>query len=182
LNTPGVTDHEFAILESIYHTPEENPVRQRDLARIVGISLGMTNVILKKLAQKGWVVIRKINNRNIQYIVTHSGIEEIAHRSYRFLKKTLRNVVYYKGVLETFLIGVKAKGCHGILLVGKSDFDFILAHLCQKHKLDFHQSEEPRKKGELLLVYSEDIENFPAKSAETRGERAAFLHDMLIGL
>jgi len=33
----------------------------------VGLSLGMTNAILKRLAAKGWITVRKVNNRNIRY-------------------------------------------------------------------------------------------------------------------
>ena len=62
-------------------------MHQRDLARIVGLSLGMTNAILKRL-------VKKVNNRNIQYIVSPKGINEITRRSYRYFKRTIKNVVY----------------------------------------------------------------------------------------
>ena len=44
-------DKELEILENIYHS--SSSVRQRDLAEIVGLSLGMTNAILKRLVKKG---------------------------------------------------------------------------------------------------------------------------------
>ncbi|MEW5818174.1 MAG: winged helix-turn-helix transcriptional regulator, partial [Spirochaetota bacterium] len=52
------TDKEIEILENIYST--QNPVRQRDLATIVGISLGMTNAIVKRLVKKGFLTIKKV--------------------------------------------------------------------------------------------------------------------------
>ena len=51
-----------------------------DLARIVGLSLGMTNAIRGRLAGKGWITIGKVNNRNIRYAVTPAGIEQITPR------------------------------------------------------------------------------------------------------
>jgi DNA-binding MarR family transcriptional regulator len=175
-------DHELAILENIYRPKEAKPVRQRDLAQVVGISLGMTNVILKKLAQKGLVAIRKINSRNIQYVVTPSGIDEITRRSYRFLKRTVRNVVYYKEVLDARLIQIKENGFTGIVLVGKSDFDFVLMHLCQKHKLEYMQSEEPVMDPSRLNVLGEDSLNYSLVMGENKVEGSASLRDILIGL
>ncbi|GAH99421.1 unnamed protein product, partial [marine sediment metagenome] len=110
------------------------------LARIIGLSLGMTNAILKRLAQKGLLKIRKINNRNIQYIVSAKGMEEIARRSYRYLRRTIKNVVYYKETIEEFVRQVRSRGFRGILLVGESDLEFIVEHLCGKVSLSFRKA------------------------------------------
>ena len=85
-------DKEIEILESIYHNPHR--VSQRDLAQIAGLSLGMTNVILKRLAGKGLLTIKKVNNRNIRYAVSPKGIEAITRKSYRYFKPTIKNVVF----------------------------------------------------------------------------------------
>jgi predicted transcriptional regulator len=64
-------DTEFIILENIYDSSTQAaPLRQRDMAHVAGASLGMTNAILKRLAKKGWISVKKLNNRNIQYAVT----------------------------------------------------------------------------------------------------------------
>ena len=175
-----MTDHEFALLEGIYRHRDTRPVRQRDLARVVGISLGMTNVILRKLAQKGWVVIRRINSRNIQYAVTPSGLDQISKRSFLFLKRTVRNVVYYKEVLDQLIEGLKEHGYRAIELVGKSDFDFVLAYLCQKHKLEFIEAQTPSRRDGAKLIYAEDVADAPKNEAQTEREEM-YLHDILIG-
>jgi DNA-binding MarR family transcriptional regulator len=180
LNTQELSDHEYALLESIYRHKEARPVRQRDLAKVVGISLGMTNVILRKLAQKGWVIIRRINSRNIQYAVTPSGIEQISKRSYLFLKRTVRNVVYYKDMLDQLLTELKARGYHAIELVGKSDFDFVLAFLCQKHKMEFIETQTPSRLEGAKLIYAEDVAGTPSDNGNGAQEDV-YLHDILIG-
>ena len=88
------TEKELEILSYIHS--QKDTVPQRDLARVVGLSLGMTNAILKRLMEKGWLMIKKVNNRNIQYIVNPKGIEQITRRSYRYFKRTIKNVVYYQ--------------------------------------------------------------------------------------
>ena len=120
-----VDDRELEILEHIYENPEH--VHQRDLAHIVGLSLGMTNAILKRLAHKGLLKIRKVNNRNIKYIVSPIGAEAIARRSYRYFKRTIKNVVHYRRAIEDLVRRIKADGYDRLILVGVSDLDFIVA-------------------------------------------------------
>jgi DNA-binding MarR family transcriptional regulator len=180
LNTQDLTDHEYALLESIYRHTETRPVRQRDLAKVVGISLGMTNVILRKLAQKGWVVIRRINSRNIQYAVTPSGIDLISKKSFLFLKRTVRNVVFYKDMLDHLLGELKESGYRAIVLVGKSDFDFIISFLCQKHKLDLIETQKPTRHEGAKVIYAEDIGSAPSDNGKL-GSQEVYLHDILIG-
>jgi hypothetical protein len=141
----------------------------------------MTNVILHKLAQKGWLIVRKINSRNIQYAVTSTGIEEISRRSYQYLKKTVRNVVYYKDVLEQLIVNAKARNLDAIALVGQSDFDFILSFLCQKHKLSFIQTESATDSDKTLMVFAEDIAYSPRRTDTAMPPQGVYIQDILIG-
>ncbi|MEA1910852.1 MAG: winged helix-turn-helix transcriptional regulator, partial [Spirochaetota bacterium] len=111
---------ELTILENIY--VNNGGIRQRDLAEIAGLSLGMTNSILKRLAVKGLLSIKRINNRNIHYIVTPTGIEAITKKSYQYFKRTIKNVVYYNEAIENLTADIKNKGYEGIILKGSSGF------------------------------------------------------------
>ena len=146
-------DKELEILENIYLS--EDSVRQRDLAQIVGLSLGMTNSILKRLAKKGWLSVRKVNNRNIKYIVSPEGMEAITRRSYRFFKRTIKNVVFYKEAIDSIIKSAKNNHYCGVMLIGKSDLDFIVEHSCHIHEMDFVKDESS---------YSKPIFHFYAES------------------
>ena len=156
-----VIDTEYIILENIYDS-SIHPLRQRDLAQIAGTSLGMTNSILKKLAQKGWISIKKLNSRNIQYAVTLEGVNEIIHRSYRYFKRTIRNVVYFKDILEDLVNRAGRKNINTVLLVGASDLDFIVEHACRRWGLRFMKIPDIEKAGKTLphrslIIYAEGI-------------------------
>ena len=155
-------DTEFIILESIYNTAERQPLRQRDLAHIAGASLGMTNSILKRLAQKGLISVKKLNSRNIQYAITLEGINEIIHRSYRYFKRTIQNVVFFKEILEDLVLRVKKMEINTIILAGKSDLDFIVEHACRRCGMQFSRKPYEEMKGKTpaagtFIIYSEDI-------------------------
>jgi DNA-binding MarR family transcriptional regulator len=112
-------------------------VKQRDIADIVGVSLGMTNAILKRLSQKGLVTIKRVNNRNLRYAVSPEGMDAIARRSYRYFKRTIKNVVYYRDAIETLVHQASRDGFENLVLVGQSDLAFILEHFCEKYGVGF---------------------------------------------
>jgi DNA-binding MarR family transcriptional regulator len=155
------THTEYIILENIYDTAgQQEPLRQRDLAQMAGASLGMTNSILKSLAQKGWITIKKLNSRNIQYAVTLDGVNEIIHRSYRYFKRTIKNVVYFRDALENVVYKAKQKDIKTVILVGTSDLDFIVEHACDRLDMNFMKLSNKNTAAEMpqsLIIYAEGI-------------------------
>lgn len=172
-----MTDKELQLLERIR---DNSGVHQRDLARSVGVSLGMTNAILKRLGKKGLLTVRKINNRNIRYIVSPAGVEEIAKRSYRYLRRTMGNVVRYRKAVQGLVEEVKNRGFARVVLVGQSDLDFMLEHFCQKLGIGFGTAEalddELAVECGTFRVLSEraqwDSDTVPAKGDDEREDLA----------
>jgi DNA-binding MarR family transcriptional regulator len=62
--------HERQILDRI----EERPVTQRRLASDLGIALGLTNLLVRRLVKKGWVRVSHISPRRISYLITPAGV------------------------------------------------------------------------------------------------------------
>jgi predicted transcriptional regulator len=156
-------DTEYIILENIYDSSRQKQnLRQRDLAQIAGTSLGMTNSILKRLAGKGWISIKKLNSRNIQYAVTLEGINEILHRSYGYFKRTIKNVVFYKDTIDEIIQKAKWRNISAVLLIGTSDLDFIVEHSCHRYGLSFLKSADPdtgiqNLDGHVFAIFAENI-------------------------
>ncbi len=140
-----IEDAELSILENIYaFSGKDASPRQRDLAAAVGTSLGMTNAILKRLAQKGWIAMRKLNSRKVQYAITPDGVNEIAKRSYRYFKRTIKNVAFYKERIDEAVAKAKIADCSSVVLLGQSDLDFLVEHACNRHGLTFLKTLDAR--------------------------------------
>jgi predicted transcriptional regulator len=156
-------DVELAILENIYSAQKTaKSLTQRDLAQAIGLSLGMTNVVLKRLAGRGWLVLKRLNTRTIQYALTQEGLGEMARRTYRFFRDTARKASLYRDLIENFVMRIKRSGNKRIVLAGSSDIDFILEYICDRHGLLFVKGcDAPRaarlgrRKG-TVVVESED--------------------------
>lgn len=178
-------DAELSILESLYDSERRSaPLRQRELASAAGASLGMTNAILKRLAQKGWIVIQRLNSRNVQYAVTPDGVNEIARRSYRYFKRTIRNVVFYRDLIDETVSRAKIRGLEAVLLIGVSDLDFIVEHACARHGLTFLKAIDLRvaasvRASGVLTVFAEGMAS-EEKTSENDDE--LYLSTILSGL
>jgi DNA-binding MarR family transcriptional regulator len=158
-----ITDTEYIILENLYAREKQNPpLKQRDLSQLTRTSLGMTNSILKRMVQKGWISVRKFNSRNIRYAITVEGIDEIFHHSYSFFKQTLKNIAYYKDAINNILYDASKRKIKSVLLLGTSDLEFIIEHICSYHGLSFLKSADKQHfSGSLdkhiFIFFSEDI-------------------------
>jgi DNA-binding MarR family transcriptional regulator len=63
----------------------EEPVSQRELARRLGIALGLVNSYLKNLVAKGYVRVRTFPKNRYAYLLTPRGIAEKSRLAYQHL-------------------------------------------------------------------------------------------------
>jgi hypothetical protein len=63
---------------------------QRSLARSLGIALGLTNLLLRRVVRKGWVRMIRIRRNRVRYLLTPSGIAEKARMSRDSLRYSVR--------------------------------------------------------------------------------------------
>lgn len=156
-----MNDPETILLDTLKKRPEIGG--QRDLARTIGLSLGMTNVLLKKLIDRGWVLVRRANARKLQYALTAEGLREWSLRSYRYLKKTVQHIADYRRSLEVWVRAQKEAGCTGVLLRGHSELDFLVEAIARREGLDFRREtgSGPAQLEGWSVLYSENEEAQP---------------------
>ncbi len=149
------SDKEAIILEHIYYN---DSLKQRELADKAGISLGMTNAILKRLIEKGWLMTKRLNSRNISYVVSPAGIEEIFKRGYRYFKRTIDDVILYKAGIEQLVAKAVEAGYKTIALVGKSDLEFIVEYACEKNGITFEKVNPEKVTNGMFVLYGEQYD------------------------
>lgn len=84
---------------------EGNPeLSQRELAKSLGISLGIVNYCLKGLAEKGQVKVRNFrasdNKLRYAYVLTPQGLSAKAAMTARFLKRRVAEFEALKAEIE----------------------------------------------------------------------------------
>lgn len=164
-------DSEFLMLQAIQDYAErEVSVSQRDLARAIEMSLGMTNTLLRRLTEKGFVWVHKINARNVSYALTSEGLAELTRRTNRYLKRTMKHVVRYKDLILRMTKEAKAKGFMRVGLLGSSDIDFVIEWAANACGLDFEQYDSRTRISQDTFVFVGDsVEGFaPSQVAGTQ--------------
>ena len=85
-----MTDNElhYYVLKQL----EDNPhITQRQLAKVLGVSLGKTNYLIRSLLDVGWLKLgnfRRSNNKmGYAYILTPRGLADKAEVTQRFLER-----------------------------------------------------------------------------------------------
>ena len=79
--------HSYKILSEIH---SGKPLSQRSLSRELGIALGLTNLLVKRLVKKGYVKTSgAIRGGRVQYLLTPRGIAEKTRLSIAYLENTI---------------------------------------------------------------------------------------------
>lgn len=65
-------------------------VSQRSLARNIGVALGLTNLLLRRLARRGLIEIVKIKPNRVRYVITPAGMKEKARMTRAYLDYSIR--------------------------------------------------------------------------------------------
>jgi DNA-binding MarR family transcriptional regulator len=84
---PAHEDHTRRLLDAF---DSDNNVSQRSLARDLGIALGLTNLLIKRLVCKGWVRIIHIKPNQVRYLITPAGIAEKSRRSRAYFQASVQ--------------------------------------------------------------------------------------------
>ncbi len=123
---------DVATLQNIADTLKEEPfASQRVLAKNAGMSIGLMNAVIKRFAERGWIMLTNVNLRKISYAITPAGIAELSVRSQTFAKRTFAIANKYNETLCKVVSDAKKEGKNKLVLYGNSYIRFLLNYACQ---------------------------------------------------
>jgi DNA-binding MarR family transcriptional regulator len=118
----AVTDKEFAVIREISNNHRPT---QRHIAKKVGISLGLTNLIIKRLIKKGYLKIKTVPPRTIEYMLTPKGFTEKAKKSYHFTLRTINLIKTIKENIQKIIEEEYKKGAREFTISGNGELTTI---------------------------------------------------------
>jgi len=117
------TSKEFSILSYI---EQNSDATQRELSEHVGVSLGMINILMKRLVKKGLVKIERLQPNSVKYFLTPQGIASKLERTYGYIVRTYRELSLFKGSIRGVLNSlITDKNKDRVWFFGPDD-DFVL--------------------------------------------------------
>ena len=99
---------------------------QRRLSRLMDLSLGMTNMLIRRLIAKGFIRIEQLNKRKVQYLLTTQGFAEKMRKSVNYTLKTINSIGLIKTRVQAILLDLHKDGTRDFFIVGKSDLSMLI--------------------------------------------------------
>jgi DNA-binding MarR family transcriptional regulator len=79
-------EHDRKVLQAI---ASGQRVTQRSLASELGVALGLTNLLIRRLVGKGYVKVSKMGRRHVRYLMMPAGWEALAAATRQSLENTV---------------------------------------------------------------------------------------------
>lgn len=137
----------FRILDEVSKNGE---VTQRGLSRRLGVALGLTNLYLKRLGQKGLIKVVNLKANRLRYELTPSGIAQKTTMAFQYIQDSY---VFHrearKSLTRTF-DGIRADGARSVVVYGVGDLAEIALLSLQEAKLDVSGVISARHAGQSL--------------------------------
>lgn len=133
---------------------------QRDLAVQLDTSLGMVNMLIRRLISKGFIRIHQLDKRKVEYILTPKGFAEKMKKSIKYTLNTINAIGLIKTKLRNVLEEPVRNGERHFILLGESDFaslvEIVLNDLCKDgYNIEHIQQLSNYHSGGFLLICKE---------------------------
>lgn len=159
-------------------------INQRDLSRHMDLSLGMINMLMRRLVAKGYIRVKQLNKRKAEYILTPKGFMEKMKKSVKYTINTINAIGMIKGRLKEILAELYERGERDFYILGGSDLaalvEIALKESCSDgYRVSSVKTIPSEKVQGTFLICKEEYENGTANKENSinlveelaRGER-----------
>ncbi|MBI4354268.1 MAG: winged helix-turn-helix transcriptional regulator [Candidatus Omnitrophica bacterium] len=161
------TYRDMHLLNEVTNSPDAT---QRELSQRIGAALGLTNLMLRRLAKKGYIKITGTKRSRIRYLITPQGILEKSRLTYEFIHYSLQLYGRVRSFLREQLTQVAKAGHRRIVLCGTNE-------LAEIAFLTIHEM------GLELVGVVDDApsrQQFLGRSVRSVAEIGAFAYDRMV--
>ncbi len=109
---------ELKVLEEL--TNDSSPT-QRHLSKKMGVALGLTNLMIRRCVNKGYLKIVNAQKNRIHYLLTPKGVAEKTRLTHEYLEYSLHLYRSVRQILKETLGKVAQKGGKNILFFGRGE-------------------------------------------------------------
>ncbi len=116
------TTRELRLLEALEKEPE---IKQVDLAARLGMAVGTVNWLLKRLAAKGYVKVKRIGQWRWRYLITPQGAAAKARLTKVYIQRSMQLYRETRERARTLLHEVKQAGYDRVRIVGDAGNELV---------------------------------------------------------
>lgn len=123
MSSETLNEREFELINIIGKRLGSN---QRDLSQQLNLSLGQTNILIRRLVSKGLIRISQLNKRKVQYLLTPKGISEKMRQSVKYTLNTINALGLIKSRVSVILNDLYQAGHRRFYLYGEHDLRILV--------------------------------------------------------
>lgn len=121
LERKGIPSSRFPDMRLLNEVTQSPQATQRDLSRRMGVALGLTNLILRRLIKKGFIKIANTKKSRIRYLITPRGMIEKARLTREYIEYSLYFYREIRVFLKEHLSRLAQDGHRRVLLYGTGE-------------------------------------------------------------
>ena len=111
-------DREHRLLDAL---ARDSGLSQRQVAKETGLSLGMVNLILQRLARTGAIKVVSLNGRTARYVLTPKGAAEKTRRAYDYVHRTMATFREVRERIDALLAELHTQGAREFVIRGAGE-------------------------------------------------------------
>ena len=123
-------------LKLIVEISKNGNLSQRDLSHRTNLSLGLVNLILKRLTMRGYIKVSGLNSKKVNYFLTPKGFAEKAKKSYAYIFKTIDLVKRIREEIDRAIIDAYKSGERKFAMLGEGSLADLVNLALKEMKLD----------------------------------------------
>jgi DNA-binding MarR family transcriptional regulator len=118
-----LNEREFELINIIGRRLGSN---QRDLSQHLNLSLGQTNMLIRRLVSKGFIRISQLDKRKMQYMLTPKGMSEKMRQAVKYTLNTINSLGLIKNSLKNILNDHYARGHRAFFVFSEPDLTALV--------------------------------------------------------
>lgn len=133
MDNSSVTERDLILLEKIEQNPD---ITQASLASHLGIAVGTVNWHLKRMIDKGYVKVRRLERKKLRYIITPEGIALRARLTVDYIQTSFRMYRLVRERMVEVLNEVEKAGYQQVILRGDGEIGEVCHLTCMEREIE----------------------------------------------
>ncbi len=133
MDNSSVAERDLILLEKIEQNPDIN---QASLASHLGIAVGTVNWHLKRMIDKGYVKVRRLERKKLRYIITPEGIALRARLTVDYIQTSFRMYRLVRERMVEVLDEVAKAGYRQVILHGDGEIGEVCLLTCMEREIE----------------------------------------------
>jgi Mn-dependent DtxR family transcriptional regulator len=140
-------------LEILNRIEENGRVTQPEIASHLGISLGLANSFIKRIARKGYIKLTTIPRDRAKYLLTPQGIAAKSRLTIKYLQYSLNFYKKAKDTIARAYAQLEKEGAKNVVFYGVGEIAEIAYILLQQNQMQLSGVIDEQKAGKIFLKH-----------------------------